>query len=333
MNYKGMDQNMQCRGFQYEVGKKYETEDAEVCEKGFHAFEYPLDVFNYYPPAGSRFFEVEQSGKLSKSGNDSKVASTKIKIGAEISIAGLVKAAVEYTKERAKEVPGGHATGNRGAASATGNRGAASATGNRGAASATGDQGAASATGNRGAASATGYQGAASATGYQGAASATGNRGAASATGDQGAASATGNRGAASATGNWGAASATGYQGAASATGYQGAASATGDQGAASATGYQGAASATGKDSVALAAGKDGWAMGALGCVICCVERGEWNGNTYPIKAAKAAIVDGEILKPNVWYSLRDGEFVEADVQLQLTGSAIGAVGDMEERV
>ena len=56
--------------------------------------------------------------------------------------------------------------------------------------------------------------------------------------------------------------------------------------------------------------------MGALGCVICCVERGEWNGNTYPIKEAKAAIVDGEILKPNVWYTLWDGEFVEADVQL-----------------
>ena len=245
MNYKGMDQNMQCRGFQYEVGKEYEhtgplkccpsEEEAKKGIGGFHACEYPLDVFNYYPPAGSRFFEVEQSGKLSKSDDDSKVASTKIKIGAEISIAGLVKAAVEYTKERATEVPGGHATG---------------------------------------------YQGAASSTGYRGAASATGDQGAAYATGDQGAASSTGNRG------------------------------------AASATGYQGAASATGKDSVALAAGKDGRAMGALGCVICCVERGEWNGNTYPIKEAKAAIVDGEILKPNVWYTLWDGEFVEADVQL-----------------
>ena len=299
MNYKGMDQNMQCLGFQYEVGKEYEhtgplkccpsEEEAKKGIGGFHACEYPLDVFNYYPPAGSRFFEVEQSGKLSKSDDDSKVASTKIKIGAEISIAGLVKAAVEYTKERATEVPGGHATGYRGAASATGDCGAASATGDRGAASATGDRGAASATGDCGAASATGY------------------RGAASATGDRGAASATGYRGAASATGDCGAASATGDCGAASATGYRGAASATGDCGA---------ASATGKDSVALAAGKDGRAMGALGCVIFCVEREEWNGNTYPIKAAKAAIVDGEILKPNVWYTLRDGEFVEADVQL-----------------
>ena len=142
---------------------------------------------------------------------------------------------------------------------------------------------------------ATGYQGAASATGYLGAASATGDLGAASATGDRGAASATGDRGAASATGN------------------QGAASATGDLGAASATGNQGAASATGKAGVALAAGYECKAMGALGCAICCVERGEWDGETYPIVAVKAAIVDGEKIKADTWYCLKNGEFVEVE--------------------
>ena len=267
MNYKGMDANMQCRGFQYEVGKEYETDEAVACETGFHACEYPLDVINYYAPAESRYAVVEQSGKISKSGEDTKVASTKIKIVAEIGIAGLVKAAIEYTKTRAKEEPGGHATGNQGAASATGDRGAASATGNQGAASATGDQGAASATGN---------QGAASATGYRGAASATGNQGAASATGDQGAASA------------------------------------TGDHGAASATGYQGAASATGKAGVALAAGFGCKAKGAIGCAICVVERGNWDGETYPIINIKAAIVDGDIIKADTYYMLINGAFVEA---------------------
>ena len=106
---------------------------------------------------------------------------------------------------------------------------------------------------------------------------------------------------------------ATGYQGAASATGDQGAASATGDQGAASATGYQGAASATGKAGVALAAGYECKAMGALGCAICCVERGEWDGETYPIIAVKAAIVDGEKIKADTWYRLKNGEFVEVE--------------------
>ena len=106
---------------------------------------------------------------------------------------------------------------------------------------------------------------------------------------------------------------ATGYQGAASATGDRGAASATGYQGAASATGDQGAASATGKAGVALAAGYECKAMGALGCAICCVERGEWDGETYPIVAVKAAIVDGEKIKADTWYCLKNGEFVEVE--------------------
>ena len=106
---------------------------------------------------------------------------------------------------------------------------------------------------------------------------------------------------------------ATGYQGAASATGNQGAASATGYRGAASATGYRGAASATGKAGVALAAGLECKAMGALGCAICCVERGEWDGEAHPIIAVKAAIVDGEKIKADTWYQLKNGEFVEVE--------------------
>lgn len=88
---------------------------------------------------------------------------------------------------------------------------------------------------------------------------------------------------------------------------------ATGNQGAASATGYQGAASATGKAGVALAAGYECKAMGALGCAICCVERGEWGWEAHPIIAVKAAIVDGEKIKADTWYRLQNGEFVEVE--------------------
>ena len=158
--YKGFNKDMTAKnGYQYEEGKEYEEEKAVACECDFHACEYPLDCFKYYSPGNSVYHIVAQSGELSKNSNDTKVASTKIKIGAEISIAGLVKAAIEYTKEKAK--PESDATGYRGASSATGDRGASSATGYCGASSATGDYGASSATGKCGASSATGLYGSA----------------------------------------------------------------------------------------------------------------------------------------------------------------------------
>lgn len=91
---------MTCKEFQYEEGKEYETDQAVACETGFHACEYPLDCLKYYEPNKSVYHEVEQSGEVSKDSDDTKIASTKIKIGAEISIAGLVKAAIEYTVKR-----------------------------------------------------------------------------------------------------------------------------------------------------------------------------------------------------------------------------------------
>ena len=131
--YKAFDKDLSCRGFKYEVGKEYEeTGYIKACKKGFHACPYPLDVFGYYAPAGARFCEVEQSGKIDDS-ESNKVCSSKIRIGAELDIRGLVKAAVSYVKERCTNEcnaePGKPATaGDRGAATA-GDCGAATARG------------------------------------------------------------------------------------------------------------------------------------------------------------------------------------------------------------
>jgi hypothetical protein len=319
---KGFDSNLACRGFQFEQGKTYEhTGPIAACLSGFHACTieaHPLEVLGYYPPAGSRYCLVEQTG-ATNSDDDIKIASAKITIGIELSISDLTKRAIEWVFARAKKAEGSTATGTRGAASATGYQGAASATGYQGAASATGyqgaasatgTQGAASATGTRGAASATGTRGAASATGTQGAASATGTRGAASATGTRGAASATGYQGAASATGTRGAASATGTRGAASATGTRGAASATGTRGAASATGYQGAASATGTRGAAMASGYAGTVSGVGGNAIFAVERdGRWN-----IVSVAAGIVGRDGINANTPYHCKGGKLVEGSL-------------------
>ena len=126
-SYKGFNKDMTCRDFQYKEGKEYETSKAVVCNEGFHACEHPLDCLGYYPPNTSVYHEVEQTGEFSSdSGSrDSKIASTKIKIGAKLSIAGLVQAAIDFTKS--KTVTMQDATGDYGASSATGYKGASSA--------------------------------------------------------------------------------------------------------------------------------------------------------------------------------------------------------------
>ena len=327
--YKGFNKDMTCRGFQYEEGKEYEEESVEVCDHGFHACEYPLDCLEYYSPSESVYHEVEQSGEIQKHNEGTKVASTKIKIGAEISIAGLVKAAIEYTVKRVnkdaesnKKRGASSATGYKGASSATGYKGASSATGYKGASSATGYKGASSATGDCGASSATGYKGASSATGAYGASSATGDCGASSATGYKGASSATGCKGASSATGDYGASSATGYKGASSATGDYGASSATGDCGASSATGYYGASSAEYKDAVAVAWGYKSKAKGVLGAFLVFAdweytgseddtEYDRNNQSAWVLNGAKMVQVDGENIKPDTWYTIENGEIAE----------------------
>ena len=279
-SYKGFDKNWKCRDYQYAVGETFLHDgDVEACASGFHACEYPLDVFRYYAPAGNRFAVVEQSGQLSRHSDDTKVASKTLTVKAEIGLPGLIKAAIEYTVKRCKPVDPkspAYSEEERGAASSTGSRGAASSTGDYGAASSTGYQGAASSTGDYGAASSTGSRGAASSTGYQGAASSTG------------------------------------YQGAASSTGSRGAASSTGDYGAASSTGDYGAASSTGKHAVAMACGYEGRAMAGETGAIVLVCRND-DGDLIHIRASK---VGDNGIQAGVWYQLNaDGEFIEASNQ------------------
>ena len=224
-SYKGFNKDMTCRGKQYEEGKEYEEERAEACDCGMHACEYPLDCFGYYSPNESVYHVVEQSGETSRHDDDSKVASTKMKIGAEISIAGLVKAAIEYTRERIQE-----------------------------------DKEA-----------------------------------------DE----------------DYGASSATGYKGASSATGDYGASSATGNCGASSATGYKGASEANDPESIAVAWGYHGKARGVKGAYLVLAdwegdERNYWTQDRWSLKGAKMVRVDGETIKENTWYTMVNGEIVEA---------------------
>ena len=260
--YKGFDKDLKCRGFQYEVGGEYEEESAKICEKGFHACEYPLDVFSYYAPVDSRFCEVEQSGDIARAGDDSKVVSRKIKVVAETGLDGLIKAGVKFILDRVRWKDS--------------------------AATNTGDQSAATNTGNRSAATNTGHRSAATNTGHQSAATNTGHQSAATNTG---------------------------HRSAATNTGYQSAATNTGYRSAATNTGNQSAATVKKGGSVAVVTGAKSKAKAGLGSAIVVCDRGEWNGEDYPLLDIKAAIIDGQTLKPDTFYMLVNGEFAEAENQ------------------
>ena len=129
--YKGFNPDMTCRDFQYEEGKEYEIGgEIECCKNGFHACEDPLDCFNYYAPGQSVYHEVEQSGEISRmNARDSKIVSSKIKIGAKIDIAKIVNLHFDFVKSRTtfeNTDPNQASAGESGAASA-GWKGAASA--------------------------------------------------------------------------------------------------------------------------------------------------------------------------------------------------------------
>ena len=243
--YKGFDKDLKCKGgYQYEIGKTYTEDRAELCEVGFHACEHPLDCLNYYEPGESRYCDVDLDDVTDERKDDSKRVGKKITVQGEIGIAGLVKAAVNIGIEEAKS----KTTGDYAHAATTGDYAHAATIGDYARAATTGD--------------------------YAHAAT-TGDRTRAATTGD--------------------------YAHAAT----------TGDSAHAATTGFKAHAAVSGNESIASALGIEGKAKGALGCWIVCAEW-EIKNDGWHIKCVKAAAVNGEKIKADTWYMLKDGEFVEA---------------------
>ena len=174
--YTGFDKDLKCRGFQYEVGKEYEEENASLCKKGFRACENPLDTFRYYAPTDSRYCEVDVDDNGERSSDDSKVCGKHIRIGAEIGLKGVINAGVRFVFDKCESATEECASGERGNAAASGESGNAAASGESGNAAASGVRGNAAASGWRGNAAASGRRGTASVTGPDGKASALGEQ-------------------------------------------------------------------------------------------------------------------------------------------------------------
>ena len=311
---KGFDKDLKCRGYQYEIGKEYETKEIPVkcTSNGFHFCENPLDVFLYYDPT-SKFCEVEGGGDVSRDDLDTKVAVSRIKIGAEISFKKMVDLAVKFIFEKvdwtnAKESN----TENSSAATNTGNRSAATNTGDYSAATNTGYRSAATNTGDRSAATNTGNRSAATNTGDSSAATNTGNRSAATNTGDSSAATNTGYRSAATNTGDSSAATNTGYSSAATNTGDSSAATNTGYSSAAITTGCESIAKVEGKFSIACGIGIKNKASGKIGCWLVLAEYKKTKAG-WKLTAVKSVKVDGKKILEDTEYEMKNGKIIKSE--------------------
>ena len=306
--YKAMDKNMQCRGKQYEVGKTYHEDKADCCRAGMHACENPLDVLHYYPLKDfPRFFEVECGGNVDKSEEDSKLACTELTVKGEVNFAGLVKATVNAVFNRVK----GKEPFSSGRYSTAGSSGYSSTAGSSGRYSTAGSSGRYSTAGSSGYSSTAGSSGRSSTAGSSGYSSTAGSSGDSSTAGSSGDYSTAGSSGYSSTAGSSGYSSTAGSSGdysTAGSSGYSSTAGSSGDSSTAAATGSYCSAKADGKDSIAVVNGACGKACGALGCYLVLTEYDD-DGNMLLAKMAK---VDGAVIKENTWYTLKNGEFVEA---------------------
>ena len=156
--YKGFNKDMTCRGLQYEEGKTYHEDKAELCESGFHACENPLDCFAYYGPAHSIYHEVEIDDCTEEKSDDSKICGKTIKIGAKLSIAKIVEASIEYVKTHTNSDDSASNSGDCSLASNSGYRSLASNSGYRSLASNSGKCSKSEVTSRDGLAVSSGYQ-------------------------------------------------------------------------------------------------------------------------------------------------------------------------------
>ena len=284
--FKGFDKNLQCRDFQYEIGKTYVTDHAELCQEGFHACTNPLDVFSYYNPGESRFCEVDLDGIVKGESEDSKQAGTKITIIREIDIIEYTQLCAEYTKAHSKSKE--HQTKDYSLASNSEDYSSASNSGDRSSASNSGDRSSASNSGDYSSASNSGSCSLASNSGSCSSASNSGN---------WSSASNSGYRSLASNSGNWSSASNSGYRSLASNSG---------KQSLASTVGTSSQAIVSGEQSLAVAFGPDSKAKGALGDFLTL---SEWiNGEIINCSTLK---IDGKRIKANTFYKMINGKFVE----------------------
>ena len=291
-SYKGFDKDMQCRGFQYEVGKEYDMDgEIKCCDRGFHACKSPLEVWDYYDMLNSRFAEVEQSGKIDEEENSTKVCSSRIKIKAELKLADIINIGVEWLKDitsptKVKET--GTLNDNSGDSAKIGSSGCSAQIGSSGYSAQIGSSGYSAKIGSSGDYAKIGSSGDYAQIGSSGYSAKIGSSGDSAKIGSSGCSAQIGSSGDYAQIGS------------------------SGDSAKIGSSGYSAQIDSTGDDSVIMCAGNSSIAKAKVGSWITLAEW-KWSDEKkrdVPV-CVKTEYVDGENIKADTWYQLKNGKFVE----------------------
>ena len=284
-SYKGFDKNMQCRGFQYEVGKEYEMDgEIKCCNRGFHACKSPIEVWDYYDMLNSRYAEVEQSGKIEEEENTTKVCSSRIKIKAELKLADIIKLGVEWIKDVTspyKVKTTDKLVDNSGYSAKIGSSGDSAQIGSSGDSAKIGSSGNYAQIGSSGDYAQIGSSGDSAKIGSSGNSAQIGSSGDYAKIGSSGNYAQIGS---------------------------------SGDYAKIGSSGDYAQIGSTGEDSVIMCAGNSSIAKAKVGSWITLAEW-EWSdekNHNVPV-CVKTEYVDGENIKADTWYQLKNGKFVEVE--------------------
>ena len=301
-SYKAFDENMQCRGFQYEVGKEYDMNgDIKCCKRGFHACESPIEVWDYYDMLTSRFAEVEQSGKISTEADSTKVCSSHIKIKAELKLADIINIGVEWLKDLTSpsKIKDDSATLNDGGfdKKQIGSSGDSAKIGSSGYSAKIGSSGDSAQIGSSGYSAQIGSSGDSAQIGSSGDSAKIGSSGGYAKIGSSGDSAKIGS---------------SGYSAQIGSSGDSAKIGSSGDSAKIGSSGDSAKIDSTGEDSVIMCAGPRSVAKAKIGSWITLADW-DWDdrkGRLVPV-CVKTERVDGIKIKPDTWYKLQDGEFVE----------------------
>ena len=312
---------MQCRGFQYEVGKEYEMDgEIKCCNRGFHACKSPMEVWDYYDMLNSRFAEVEQSGKIDKEDNSTKVCSSKIKISAELKLADIIKLGVEWIKDvtspykvkttdKLVDNSGYHAQiGSSGDYAQIGSSGDSAKIGSSGYSAKIGSSGYSAQIGSSGDSAQIGSSGDSAKIGSSGDYAKIGSSGYSAKIGSSGYSAQIGS------SGDYAQIGSSGYSAKIGSSGDYAKIGSSGDSAKIGSSGDYAKIGSTGEDSVIMCAGNSSIAKAKVGSWITLAEW-KWSyekKRNVPVYV-KTEYVDGENIKADTWYQLKNGKFVEVE--------------------